>query len=70
MSFQDQEGVSLRRMASITHELMQKLKTPRSGYKGHVTRIEREIEISMTAGEFGAVRGKLANLESAFINYG
>ena len=70
MSFQDQEGVSLSQDGVYRRELMQKLKTSRSGYKGHVTRIEREIEISMTAGEFEAVRGKLANLESAFINFG
>ena len=70
MSFQDQEGVSPSQDGVYRRELMQKLKTSRSGYKGHITRIEREIEISMTAGEFEAVRGKPANLESAFINFG
>ena len=70
MSFQDQQGVSPSQDGVYRRELLQKLKTSRSGYKGHVTRIETEIEISMTAGESEAVRGKLANLESAFINFG
>ena len=70
MSFQDQQGVSPSQDGVYRRELMQKLRTLRSGYKGHVTRIEREIETSMTAGESEAVRGKLANLESAFINFG
>ena len=70
MSFQDQEGASLSHDGVYRRELMQKLKTSQSGYKGHVTQIERDIEISMAAGEFEAVRDKLANLESAFINFG
>ena len=70
MSFQDQHGASPSQDGLYCRELMQKLKTSRSGYKGHVTRIEREIETSMTAGESEAVRGKLANLESAFISFG
>ena len=70
MSFQDQQGVSPSQDVIYRRELMQKFKTSRSGYKGHVTRIEREIEISMTAGESEAVRSKLDNLESSFINFG
>ena len=70
MSFQDQQGVSPSQDGVYRHDLMQKLKTYRSGYKGHVTRIEIEIETSMTAGESEAFRVKLANLESAFISFG
>ena len=69
MSFQHQQGVSPSQDGVYRHDLMQKLKTSRSGYKGHVTRIESEIETFMTARESEAFRGKLANLESAFISF-
>ena len=70
MSFQDQQGVSPSQDGVYRRKLMQKFKTLQSGYMGHITRIEREIEISMTSEESEAVRGKLANLESQFINFG
>ena len=48
--------------------LKQNLKTSRKGYKGHVTRIRNEIEALMVSRAYESVRGKLANLESAFSN--
>ena len=48
--------------------LKQSLRTSRKGYKGHVTRIRNEIEALMVSRAYESVRGKLANLESAFSN--
>ena len=50
-------------------ELKENLKTSGKGYKGHVTRIQNEIEALMVSREYESVRDKLANLEPAFMNF-
>ena len=57
-------------LREVQSDRKQSLKVSRSGYKGHLTRLYRDIEaLLVSRGNYKLVEDKLRNLNSAFANY-
>ena len=57
-------------LREVQSDRKQSLKVSRSGYKGHLTRLYRDIEALLASrGNCKLVEDKLRNLNSAFANY-